>query len=86
MQRKKIHQILRGAEVQPEEGWGKCSIQCVSQAASGQGQAPGLSGAGREGQLGVGGGVETRPRKDIQGQLGVGEDFQQGMEEVGFAS
>lgn len=30
--------------------------------------------------------MESRPRKDIQGQLGVGEDFQQGMEEVGFAS
>lgn len=35
-------------------------------------------GAGREGQLGVEGRVESRPRKDIQGQLGVGEDFQQG--------
>lgn len=58
----------------------------MSRAASGQGQAPGLSGAGREGQLGVGGRVETRPRKGIQGQLGVGEDFQQGMEEAGFAS
>ena len=43
-------------------------------------------GAGREGQLGVEGRMESRPRKDIQGQLGVGEDFQQGMEEVGFAS
>ena len=36
-------------------------------AASGQGQAPGLSGAGREGQLGVGGGVETRSRKVYRG-------------------
>lgn len=58
----------------------------MSWATSGQGQAPGLSGAGREGQLGVEGRMESRPRKDIQGQLGVGEDFQQGMEEVGFAS
>lgn len=51
--------------------------QCVSWAASGQGQAQGSGLEGKNSwELRVG--WRSRPSKDIQGQLGVGEDFQQG--------